>query len=523
MLRALYTFLVIAALAAISVWFADNPGDLVLHWRGYEVRTSFVIGLGLLIILALVVLFVWRAASGLVRAPASVSSFLDVRRRQRGFLALSRGMVAVAAGDAADAKRHAGRARRLLDDTPLTLLLAAQAAQLEGHDDEAGKYFQAMLDEPETAFLGLRGLFVQARRAGDRTGALEYARRAFRLRPNAGWAAQAVFEIEAADQDWGAALRTLDTSLKAKQVTRAQARRRRLVLMTALAMKEAESARVKVGEARKPALEHALKQSMQAVALDPYFVPAVALAATLCGELGRVRKGAKLIETAWSVSPHPDLAEAYMGLVDGESGYDRFKRMQLLAGHNRDHAESRVALARAAIGARDWLAARGALEVFVGEEAVERPTQRICELMAEIEEGEFGNRGSAREWLSRALHAPEDPAWTGEGWRSHDWSPTNPVTGEFDALTWRVPGLRLAGPDVPYAPPATDEIDEAPESAGEETIALDDEINEELGLPVSQEANEPEEFIPHLPDDPGPDGDDDLDAIAGHDRGETKW
>ena len=118
MLRALYTFLVIAALAAISVWFADNPGDLVLHWRGYEVRTSFVIGLGLLIILALVVLFVWRAASGLVRAPASVSSFLDVRRRQRGFPALSRGMVAVAAGDAADAKRHAGRARRLLDDTP---------------------------------------------------------------------------------------------------------------------------------------------------------------------------------------------------------------------------------------------------------------------------------------------------------------------------------------------------------------------------------------------------------------------
>ena len=523
MLRALYTFLIIAGLAAISVWFADNPGDLVLHWRGYEVRTSFVIGLGILIVLALVVLFVWRAASGLVRAPASVSNFLDARRRQNGFLALSRGMVAVAAGDAADARRHAGRARKLLQDSPMTLLLSAQAAQLEGHDAEAGKYFQSMLEEPETAFLGLRGLFVQARRAGDRANALEYARRAFRLRPNAGWAAQAVFEIEAADQEWGAALRTLDQSLKAKQVNKTVARRRRLVLLTALAMKEAEAARMKVGEERKPALEHALKQAMQAVALDAYFVPAVALAARLCGELGRVRKGAKLVETAWSVSPHPDLADAYMGLVEGESGYDRFKRMQLLAGHNRDHVESRVALARAAIGARDWLAARGALEIFVGQDAVERPTQRICELMAEIEEGEFGNRGSAREWLSRALHAPEDPAWTGEGWRSHDWSPTNPVTGEFDALTWRVPGLRLVGPDVPYAPPAAgEEVDEAPEST-EKTVALDDDTNEELGLPVSQSAEEPEEFMPHLPDDPGPEGDDELDAIAGHDRGETKW
>ena len=523
MLRALYIFLIIAALATISVWFADNPGNLVLHWRGYEVRTSFVIGLGLLIVLALVVLFVWRAASGLVRAPANVSTYLDGRRRQNGFLALSRGMVAVAAGDAADAKRYADRARKLLDDTPMTLLLAAQAAQLEGRDDEASAHFQAMLKEPETAFLGLRGLFVQARRAGDRTGALDYARRAFRLRPNASWAAQAVFEIEAADQAWDAALLTLDASLKAKQVTRPKARRRRLVLLTALAMKEAEAARIKVGEARKPALVAALKRAMQAVALDPYFVPAVALAGTLCGEVGRVRKGAKLIEEAWSALPHPDLAEAYMGLVAGESGYDRFKRMKLLAGHNRDHVESRVALARAAIGARDWLAARGALEIYVGEDAAERPTQRICELMAEIEEGEFGNRGSAREWLSRALHAPEDPAWTGENWRSLEWSPINPVTGEFDALTWRVPGLRLVGPEEPYVPPVADEITEPHKTAAEKTIALDDETNKKLGLPVSQKTDAHEEFVPHLPDDPGPDGDDHHDAIAGNNREETKW
>lgn len=522
MLRALYTFLVIAALAAIAVWLADNPGNLVLHWHGYEVRTSFVIGLGVLIVVALLVLLVWRLAGGLLRAPGSVSSYLDVRRRQRGFLALSRGMVAVAAGDASDAKRYAGRARKLLSDTPLTLLLAAQAAQLEGRDDVASGYFEEMLDTPETAFLGLRGLFVQARRAGDRARALDLARRAFRLRPNAGWAAAAVFEIEAAEQDWGSALHTLDKSLKAKQVTRTQARRRRLVLLTALAMKDAEAGRAQVGEARTPALEGALNKAMQAVAIDPYFVPAVALAATLCGELGRVRKGAKLVEQAWSEAPHPDLAEAYMGLVEGESGYDRFKRLKLLAGRNRDHAESRVALARAAIGARDWLAARGALEIFVGEHATERPTQRICELMAEIEEGEFGNRGSAREWLSRALHAPEDPAWTGEGWRSHQWSPINPVTGEFDALTWRVPGLRLTGPQASYAA-ATDDNDEA---GGMEVVPVaHEEAAEEAkvvkkDVPVAADDAHEVVFPPKLPDDPGTD---DLDTADDDGRGEIKW
>jgi|TARA_R110000824_G_scaffold118960_12_gene271848 HemY protein len=521
MLRALYTFAIMAVLAALGVWLADNPGDLVLHWRGYEMRTSFVVGLGMLVVLAGIVLLVWRMASGVVRTPASVSHYLDMRRSRRGFLALSRGMVAVAAGDAADAKRYAGRARKLLDETPLTMLLAAQAAQLEGHEDEARGHFEAMLASPETAFLGLRGLFVQARRAGDREKALDYARRAFRLRPNASWAAQAVFEIEAAQSDWGAALRTLDDSLKAKQVSRNDARRRRTVLLTAQALAEADAAAQLTGEARKSADAHALRQAMQAVALDPYFVPAVALAARLSGATGHVRKGAKLVETAWVEAPHPELADAYMGLVQGESGYDRFKRFQLLSGRNRDHVESRVALARAAIGARDWLAARGALEVFVGEAAVERPTQRVCELMAEIEEGEFGNRGSAREWLARALHAPEDPAWTGEGYRSYTWSPINPVTGEFDALEWRVPGMRLAAPEPSYET-EDDVVAVAPAPVPVEE--LPDERPADRLMRVAAEADEAEtiEYPVALPDDPGPDGVDDLDE-DGASRGTTKW
>lgn len=38
MLRALYTFLIIAVLSAIAIWLADNPGELVMHWRGYEIH-----------------------------------------------------------------------------------------------------------------------------------------------------------------------------------------------------------------------------------------------------------------------------------------------------------------------------------------------------------------------------------------------------------------------------------------------------------------------------------------------------
>jgi HemY protein len=94
-----------------------------------------------------------------------------------------------------------------------------------------------------------------------------------------------------------------------------------------------------------------------------------------------------------------------------------------------------MAMARAAIDAYDWPRARAALQAFVGAEA----TQGVASLMAEIEEGENGDQGKAREWLARAVRAPRDPAWTADGIVSDEWEPLSPVTGRLDAFEWKVP------------------------------------------------------------------------------------
>ncbi len=47
-------------------------------------------------------------------------------------MATQRGLVALAAEDAVTAQAEAGRARKLLGETPLVLLLTAEAAQLGG-------------------------------------------------------------------------------------------------------------------------------------------------------------------------------------------------------------------------------------------------------------------------------------------------------------------------------------------------------------------------------------------------------
>jgi len=47
------------------------------------------------------------------------------------------------------------------------------------------------------------------------------------------------------------------------------------------------------------------------------------------------------------------------------------------------------------------------------------------DVMAEIEEKEHGDEGRAREWMTRAVHARRDPAWTADGVVSERWMPVS--------------------------------------------------------------------------------------------------
>src|SRR6266404_5267827 len=158
------------------------------------------------------------------------------RRRRSGYRALTQGMVAVAAGDPHEAQRYARKADALLAEPPLTLLLSAQAAQLEGDETAAKKFFTAMLDRPETEFLGLRGLLNQALRVGDRGTALRLTQRAMTLRPNTPWVVESLFDLEAREGRWETAQKTLAQAVKRRIVPRDRARHHRGVILYELSL-----------------------------------------------------------------------------------------------------------------------------------------------------------------------------------------------------------------------------------------------------------------------------------------------
>ncbi len=437
----LLLFLAALALAAYGLtWLAENPGQVALTWRGVEYDVSLMLALGVVVGLAILLALAWGVIRFVFRLPSLVSLATKARRREKGYAALSRGMVAVGSGDMRAASRHAAEARKLLGDEPLAKLLRAQAAQLAGDRAGAVAAFRAMLDHPQTPALGLRGLHIEARRSGDREAALEFATRAHK-HAALPWAAQAVLDDHAAHGDWAGALAIVESNAAAKLVDKPTANRWRAVLKTAMAQELADR------DAKS-----ALALAQDACVLAPGLVPAAALCGRLTAAQGDYRRASKVIETAYRQTPHPDLAIAYLRMRHGDSAADRLTRARALARLAPFDPESQITIARAALEARDLNAARAALAPLLAPGAAGgRPTARVCLLIADIEAA-AGADGAEREWLGRAARAPRDRAWVAGGVISDRWAPVSP-SGALDAFVWRTPEERLSAPE-PSPPPA---------------------------------------------------------------------
>ena len=422
-------FLVAASVLALGVvWLADRPGPIAITWLGYRADTSVMVAAGAIAAVAVLAVIVWSLARFMLRSPKLFSLALRERKRRKGYEAISRGLIAIGAGDARAAQRFAANAEKSLPGEPLALLLRAQTAQLHGDRTGAEDAFRTMAGRADTRLLGLRGLYVEAQRRNDPVAARLFAEQAAKDAPGAAWAGQAVLEFRCAAGDWEGALAILEGNRKSGVLDRTAWRRQRAVLLTARSLATEEDNR-----------DTARALAVEAVKLAPDLVPAAALAGRLLSESGERRKAGKILETAWKANPHPDLADTYAHLRLSDSARDRLSRVQGLARMAPGHPEGALAVARAALDARELAAAREALSSLLRE-----PTQRVGMLMAELE-GLEGDEGRAREWMGRAVNAARDPAWTADGFVSDRWLPVSPVTGRLDAFQWKVPVAELEG------------------------------------------------------------------------------
>ena len=488
MIRIVLFLLSVLVIAWGFAWVADRPGEIAITWMGYRVETSVIVGAFAVAAIVLIILMVWSVLRAILRSPEQVSLFFRHRRALKGYLAISRGLIAVGAGDLGLARRSAADAARLSPGDPLALLLTAQSAQMAGDSISAERAFRDMSARDDTKLLGLRGLYIEAQRRDDQNAARLAAEEAAKAQPGVVWAGLALLEYHCAAKDWMGALDALDHMKSA--LDKPDYRRKRAVLLVA----------------RAQALEDIDRDTSRALVLEsvrlaPDLVPAAALAGRRLSEAGDVRKARKILEAAWAINPHPDIAESYANLRLGDSARERLARMQKLAEKVPGQLEGALAVARAALDAREFATARTALAPYVSA-----PTRRVATLMAEIEEADQGDQGRVREWMARAMRASGDPAWTADGAIAEHWLPVSP-NGRLDGFEWKVPLAEIG--DARPVIEATHPVVEAITLQASETKpgTAPEMLPRKAARPKAGKRKPVEPVIPlvHAPDDPGPD------------------
>jgi HemY protein len=365
----------------------------------------------------------------------AISRYFDRNRERKGYQAAEEAMMAIASGEGRLALARAQKAEKFLDRPGLTTLLVAQAAHAAGDTRKATEAYKALLADPTSRFVGVRGLLAQKLADGDTDMALKLAEKAFALKPKHPETQDILLKLQSEQADWKGARATLGAKLRAGALPKEVYRRRDAVL----ALQEARTIMDDTAsiEAREAAIE--------ANRLSPDLIPAAAMAARSFITKGDKKSAARVLKKAWGALPHPDLAAAFAEIEPEETPLKRVRRFRDLIAAQPDHDESRMLMAELHISAEDFPEARRAL----GDTATRHPTGRALALMAAIERGEGSDEAVVRGWLARAVTAPRGPQWCCDKCQAihSQWAPICENCGGFDTLSWREPA-EGAGPST---------------------------------------------------------------------------
>lgn len=471
---------VVAALAWGAGFLLESQGGIQVTVMGTEYSfgpLQSVIAIAILMVVVWLLLKVlsllvatWKFLNG---DDTALSRYFDRNRERKGFDALSEGLMALASGEGRVAMAKAAKADRYLNRPALTNLLTAQAAELAGDRRKAEETYRKLVTDEKTRFVGVRGIMKQKLADGDTETALKLAEKAFALKPKHEETGDVLLQLQAAKEDWAGARRTLSAKLKNGQLPRDVHKRRDAVL----ALSEAKDV-INEGnsiEAREAAIE--------ANRLSPDLIPAAVMAAHGYINQGKPRYAARVLQKAWSVHPHPDLAAAFAAIAPDETPEQRLKRFSSLTKSQPQDPETKMVMSELHIANEDFPQARRALGNLVETD----PTARSVTLMAAIERGEGASDTVVKGWLARALTVSRGPQWICENCHHihAEWKPICENCKSFDTLAWkRPPQSEVAMPGgVQMLPLIVGALEDKSAAADPVIIVEDDEIEDAQIIP----------------------------------------
>ena len=379
--------LIIVVLGAVLL-VRDDPGVVMLRYRGWTIDTSLAVALAAVVIVAVAIYYLFRFLRGILRMPTAMHRQSQNRRHARARRQLNQGLIDLAEGRFAQAENHLMRLVHFSDSPLVHYLAAARAAQLQGKHDARDSYLKAAHEANPDAELAIGVTQAELQLAHQQTEqALATLSHLHSIAPRHDYVtmllARAYFELE----DWNALVEILP-----------DVRRKKLVNEKRLKKMELAGYRGVLEHATgsQESFEKAWSKIPKALQSDPammYFYLDT-LARQHWYNSSAEQMLLKALDNQWDDS----LIEVYgrFETRDANTQLSRAEKWIDDYGHNENLL---LALGRISMRARLWGKAQGYFEASIGA----RPTPAACLVLAELFEQQLQQPEKAARYYQQGL------------------------------------------------------------------------------------------------------------------------
>ncbi len=384
--------LVIVVLAAVLL-VRDDPGVVMLRYRGWTVDTSLAVALGVLIVFMVALYYLIRLLRGILRMPSALQRQSQNRRYGKARRQLNQGLIDLAEGRFEQAENHLMRLVGFSESPLVHYLAAARAAQLQGKHDARDGYLKAAHEANPAAELAIGVTQAELQLAHQQTEqALATLSHLHSIAPRHDYVtmllARAYFELE----DWPALVEILPDVRRKKLVKANRLREMELAGYRGLLQRAADS---------QAALEKSWSGIPKSLQSDPamlcFFVDLMARQGWYSGSVEQLVL--KSLDKQWDDS----LIEVY-GRFEAKDANTQLARAEKWLddfGHNENLL---LSLGRIAMRARLWGKAQGYFEASIGA----RATPAACLALAQLFEQQLQQPDKAAEYYQRGLELSLD-------------------------------------------------------------------------------------------------------------------
>ena len=425
MLKLIIWIILLVGLIMSTIWVKDNPGDIVIHWLGYEITASIIaVIIAFLAILFGTILLVSTVAR-LFNIPLLFSHKRSKKKQEKGMSDLTMAFTSLASADYITAEKHIKKSKKSLGKIPLVQVLNSQISYAQGKNSDTVKSLESMLDNKQTKFIAAKALSNLSLQGDDINKALSYGEQALNSNPNDKLIYKRLLNLYIQTEEWRDGERLITRGKSKKTISKQLAAHYFATLYFASAVKYLSDNK---NDSAKSLLEKSLKQ-------EPAFLPAILKLAEIHKNNNEASKLHSIIKKAWKLSPHPDLLALSKEIFPTTNAKKLATYLKQLSKSNPRSIYSKIAFAEAAIASKNWGEAKQHLNAALGDKKL----SSIYRLLAEIEREQNHNESAALEWLEEAMNCKLEPAWVCSKCHavSGEWQTNCPSCNSFDTIQWQ--------------------------------------------------------------------------------------